>query len=675
MGVAALTMAAAFVLVLGVRTLTTEDLGYHLAYGEHFLSTGQIVDDSLGVYQLVPQNRLHYELPPGAWLDSEGHYRFPNANWLSQVIIAVAYRAAGMVGLSVLLAAVSAGIFALLAATMRRLGLGAVPLAAGMLLAAMASYERILLRPEVFGYLMLLAMLYLLVRAPLTRASAVTLVVLQLLLVNLHSYFLLGLGLTGTIAAENLLRWLWRRWRSKTGNARKAPAEFPERFSRLLLIVLGAQVLACFANPWTWRLAVLPVQTLIFMKQHAIAGGTFTEASHPWAVIGEFFRPFAPGVFRNTMVSSAYVALLAVATVGALCAAWLRRWAHLLLMAAMTAASLTMRRNIAPAAILIIPVAFSACHGAMRPLAVRWLSDKRRSAAVILVSALLTLAAGAGAFALVTQRFYSYESRPIRFGLGISQTAMPISAGEWLNRNAPTGRIWTDYNISSNLHWFVQPHPDVPVLTNTWAYPPDSMEMVLAVSRGRMDYRKVFDGLKVEIVALKMDYTSAPLARGMLADANWALVDLDAVYAMFLRADGNNADLARRTRITQETLDVDAYVRHLAQMDPVASYPVYLGASLLMDIDWNAQAVPVIDYALNHSPGASHVERLWDMKGICLVKLGWQAWRESPPDVQAQRKHWQDARKCFTKALEVNPHYKPAADHLRLIDRDIKQYW
>jgi hypothetical protein len=43
LGVSAAAMVAAFVLVLGVRTLTTEDLGYHLAYGEHFLSTGVVV--------------------------------------------------------------------------------------------------------------------------------------------------------------------------------------------------------------------------------------------------------------------------------------------------------------------------------------------------------------------------------------------------------------------------------------------------------------------------------------------------------------------------------------------------------------------------------------------------------------------------------------------------------
>ncbi len=676
LGVAAVAMAAAFVLVLGVRTLTTEDLGYHLAYGEHFLSTGRIVDDSMGVYQLVPQDRLRHELPPGSWLDAEGRYRFPNANWLSQVVMARAYRAGGLVGLSVLLAAVTAGIFALLAATMRRLGLGTVGIAAGMLLAAMASYERILIRPEVFGYLVLLAMLNLLVRKRLTRASAVGLVALQLLLVNLHSYFLLGLGLTGAFAAEDLLRRLWRRFRGENGDAKKAPAEQAEGSGGLLWIVLGLQVLACFANPWTWRLAALPVQTLVFMRAHHIAGGSLTETGHPWAVIGEFFSPFAEGVFEVSRGSYAFVVLLVLAGAGALCAAWLRRWSHVLVIGALTAAALTMRRNIAPAAMLITPPALWACRDALAPLVRRlWPRPGIPRAIESAAAAALILAGGLGVFAVVTQRFYSYESRPTRFGLGVSKTAMPLSAAEWINRNAPAGRLWTDYNTSSNLYWFTQQHHNVPVLTNTWAYPPDAMARVLAVSRGREDYRTAFDVLGVEIVTLKMDYTSIPLARGMLADANWAMVDIDAVYATFLRANGVNAGLARRARITPETLDVDAYVRRLSRMDPVSSFPVFLGASLLMEIGWDAQAVPVIDYSLSHWPNAPHVERLWDMKGICLVMLGWEAWRESPQDVQAQRKHWQDARECFIKALEINPDYRPAADHLRLIDEDIKRYW
>ena len=671
LGIAAAAMVAAFVLVLGVRTLTTEDLGYHLAYGEHFLSTGRIVDDALGTYRIVSHDRLRYDLPPGAWLDADSRYRFPNANWLSQVVMAAVYRIGGLTGLSVLLAALSAGIFALLAITMRQLGLGALGIAAGMLLAAMASYERILLRPEMCSYVLLAAMLCLLVRARLTRPSAAALVVLQLLLVNLHSYFLLGLGLTGAFAAEDVLRRLWRRFVGREGSRRSSSA--PSGASRALWVVLGLQVLACFANPWTWRLAALPFQTLVFMRANHIAGGSFVETGHPWAVIGEFFRPFASGISENSRASDAYIVLLALAGAGALCAAWLRRWAHVLVIFAMTAASLTMRRNIAPAALLIVPLALSACRDALGPLGrLAWRCRPAIGRAIPATSAAVLILAGTvGIFGVLTQRFYSYENRPTRFGLGVSETALPLSAARWINSNAPAGRLWTDYNTSSNLYWFTGAHRDVPVLTNTWAYPPDAMALVLAVSRGRADYRAVFDHLGVQVVTLKMDYTSMPLARRMLADPNWALVDLDAIHATLLRANGPNADLARRQCITPDTLDVDAFIRHLSAMDPVSNFPVYFGASTLAEIGWDKQALAVQDYTLANWPDQPHVERVWDMKGTCLVKLGRQAFLRLPPDVQAGRKSWQDARRCFIKALELRPGYPAASDHLRLIDEDI----
>ena len=672
MGMACAVAVGIFALLLGVRTLTTEDLGYHLAYGEHFLTTGHIVDDAFGTYQIIPPGKARYELPPGAWIDAAGQYRFPNANWLSQVVMAIVWRVGGLVGLSVLLACLSAGIFAILATTMRRLGAGPLGIAAAMLMTAMASYERILLRPEVFGYLILAAELFVLVRGKLGWGSVAALVVLQVLLVNLHSYFLLGLGLTGAFAIEDGLRRLWRRWRSPI----KERPDAAGGAGRVVWIALGLQVLACFVNPWTWRLALLPIRTLLFMRAHHIAGGALTETGHPWAVIGEFFSPFATGVFEISRVSQAFIALLVLAGAGLLCAAWLRRWAHVLVMAAMTGAALTMRRNIAPAAILVTPLAISNCRDALTTL-VRRLAGPggRLRVAESLAATALLLAGGVGAITVITQRFYTSESRPVRFGLGPSKTYLPLSAADWINRNKPKGRVWTDYNTSSNLYWFIKPHRDMPVLTNTWAYPPDVMELVLAVSRGRADYRTVFDALDVQVVVLKVDYTSSPLARRMLADPNWAPVEIDCTYMTFLRANGPNAALARRARLTPDDLDTTAYVDRLRELDPVQSFPVYLGASLLSEIRWNAKAVEVIDLALANWPNAQHVERLWDMKGTCLVDLGWNAFRANPPDIETQHKCWKEARACFIKATQINPDYKPAADHLHLINEDIARYW
>ena len=128
---------------------------------------------------------------------------------------------------------------------------------------------------------------------------------------------LLGLALTGAALAEPLLRRLYGRLKKGSAGAGDAAEERPHaRAATLLGLVLAAQTAVCFANPWGWRLAVLPIQTLRFMARHGIAGADYDAIRHPWSVIGEFFYPFAPGVFEESKASYAFLGLLGLAGIG-----------------------------------------------------------------------------------------------------------------------------------------------------------------------------------------------------------------------------------------------------------------------------------------------------------------------------------------------------------------------
>jgi len=667
--------ASAFVLLLGVRTLTTPDLGYHLAYGEHLLDTGEIVDRGRFLHRDALVASGSYDLPPGAWYDATGAYRFPNANWLSQAIMAWVHRRAGPAGLSVLLAGLVAGIFALQAATMRRVGLGPVAISAGLVLTALVAYERFLLRPEVFGYLVAMAQMWLLSRWLLpprgsdspdnARARAVGwgpgagLIALQALLVNLHSYFLVGLALTGAVLVGRLLA---RRSDRHTTDHRAGTIR--------LAVVLAGQVIVCFANPWTFRLAVLPVRTLLFMQANHIAGGELVETGHPWAVIGEFFRPFAPGVFQESKASYAYCVLLGLAGAGIVGAAARRRWGELLIVLAMTGASLSMRRNIAPAALLVVPLSLSNGLGALRAVG-RRLGVRPGAGSLAVLGGTVAVVSIAGIASVVTNRFYWNERRAVRFGLGLARTVVPVAAAEWINTHQPRGRLWSDYNSSSNTMYFTRPHRDVPVLTNTWAYPPDAMGRVLDTSRGRRPLAGPGGADDYEIVVLRMDRTSIPLARSLVRDVRWALVHLDALHVVFVRADGANAELARRCRITPETLDVPALQASLARMDPVGGYAAYLGAFTLSHLGWDIQAVQVIDDVLARWPRGPHRHRMWNMKGTCLARRGTLRMLRKPRPNFAGKQDWHEARNCFLQALRIDADYQPARRNLAEINRQI----
>ncbi|MGB2822874.1 MAG: hypothetical protein WBF17_17965, partial [Phycisphaerae bacterium] len=491
------------------------------------------------------------------------------------------------------------------------------------------------------------------------------LIVLQGVLVNLHSYFLLGIGLTGAVLAEQVLRWLWHRLRGTPGGGDAAAGR--RNAARLGIVLLG-QIGVCFLNPWTWRLAVLPFQTLAFMQKHDIAGSQDPITGHPWAIIGEFFRPFAP-VFAHSKATYAYYVLLGLAAAGAVAAAIRRRWAHVLIIAAMTAVSLFMRRNIASAALLITPAALAACCDLLAEMRRRFrvpaLGGLTVGAAVA-----VALAGAYGCFSVLTQRFYRDERLSVRFGLGPTRSIVPIGPAEWINENRPTGRLWTDYNSSSNLHYFTRPHRPVPVLTNTWAYPPGVMRQALDYAIGRRPFSEQADCQIVVLQVMpKIHPAYTPLGRQLAGDPNWSLVRLDAAHAVFLRSDGENAELARRWAITPRGLGlrIEEFVGELRRLDPIPSHAAYLGGYALANLGWYTQAAAVFRKVLPEDP---YPHRVWNQIGWCLRQRGTVRMFQSPPDYRGKQ-DWHEARRCFLRSLQLKGDYEDARTNLRLIDEQI----
>ena len=139
---------------LGTRTLTSLDLGYHLAYGERALATGRLVDHNPYLYALPPQDLPPAERPapgPASWYDETGRYRFPNANWLSQLAMTTAYRWGGISSLCLLTSGLVSALSVLLLLASRRMGLSWISYPAGLLWIAKIAYSRFKLRPEQCG--------------------------------------------------------------------------------------------------------------------------------------------------------------------------------------------------------------------------------------------------------------------------------------------------------------------------------------------------------------------------------------------------------------------------------------------------------------------------------------------------------------------------------------------
>ncbi len=616
-GGVAIATAIALAVLLGVRAMSSPDLGYHLAYGDEFWSSGRVVDYNPYIYTLPAADTPPSQRPepgPGSWYDEHGRYRFANANWLSQVIMSPVYKLGGATGLLLLQAALVAGIFVILWRLMRRLEIPRTATAAGLLLAALTAYERFSLRPELFGYLLLTAELYVLCVWPAGLKQLLAMAGLQLLLVNVHSYFMLGWMLAGAFFAQSLVEWLWRHVRDR------AP---PPEFGRSLgwrSATLAGMLAVALVNPWTWRLAILPIQTLLYMREHHVAGsyGPQQPDMHPWSRIAEFYAPFARG-FEGGAAEWAFIVVLALAAAGGLAALANRKWAWAIIIAAMTMVSLSMRRNIAPAAMVIAPVAIAGVTTAIRAYARRRPASSTKAPTAAIVASIVVAAAGVVlSMSVVSQRFYTWQRLPFRFGAAMSELQMPMGACRWLGEHNPPGTIWTDYVTSSNVHYFA--HRDVPALTNTWAFPPDTMDMLLKINVGMSSFHAVRARYGIQTVALRVDdFATAPLAYKLAKSSHWSVVYLDALHVVFLRREGPTAQMASQLAITPEKLDLDAVVRAAAQSDPSAPYGTYLAARTLWNIGWDDDAIDVLDRLTKTQPDDA---RAWYELGRCLAERG-----------------------------------------------------
>lgn len=685
LGLSAVVASLAVAILLGVRLLNSPDLGYHLAYGDQFWSRGVIVDNS-PLYLLPPAQPNLTDRPepgPGCWYDGGGNYRFANANWLSQIVMSGVHNVGGPWGLCVLQAALVMCIFLTLLATMRRLGLPRLWQSAGLLLIALTSYERFNLRPEVMGYAILAAQLYLLCTWKPTWLRGGLIVLLQLLLVNLHSYFMLGLFIIGAFAAEAAIHsFINRRTVALAGTRSKRTRDMTA-----LMATLMAAVGVSFVNPWTWRLAILPIQTLLFLRKNDIAGSAGGE--HPWSHIGEFYSPFATA-FAGTPAGYAYFVLLAIAAAGLLAALLQRRFSWAMIILALGVISLSMRRNIAPASMLIAPLALASLGHLAHSIARRWpdFSARLKSpcrAAARITTAIVLLAAVGLSLAVVTNRFYASSRSPLRFGMGLSRVELPIDACRWLSESglislpisrdaaSPSGstwrtRVWTDYNSSSSAHYFTTPHASVPVLTNTWAYPPTVMQTVLQAGIGAVPFDLIADAYDVHVALLRVDDSTSALAYQLSQSKRWALMHCDALFVVFARTDGLGQQIAAKQSITPENFDVDGHVRRLQTLGDANENIGHLSARTLWEIGFEDQAIAVARKSLGDRTQPQSLYQL----GRFLAIRGTS--RLAGTEKWAGRKDIEEAISILQRAEAAKPDYQLAISARKTAELTLEQF-
>jgi hypothetical protein len=454
--------------------LADGDTGWHIRAGEYILTHRQ-----------VPHADLFSFSRPGApWCAWE---------WLSDVLFALAHRAAGLKGVVLLAGTVIATCLTLLFRHMLARGSGLFVALATCLLAAGASGIHFLARPHVFTLLLLAVSLWALGCDRRGPGRAVWwLIPLTALWANLHAGFVaLPLSIAVLVAAASIER----RW------------DLARRYAALAAACSAASL----ANPYG-----------IGLHRHIVE---YLRSDWIRKAVDEFQSP------RFRSESSAHFEILLFG--GLLAAAALlrrARWGEAMLVVAWAHAALVSVRNVPVFAVVASPI--------LAAEASRWWSGWVAGRPARSVVAILDRV-GAG-FALSARHTSVWPAAfllvlamlPGHWPRDFPENKFPVGLIGRHERELAGARVFTSDQWGDYLLYRFGPRQAIFIDGRSDFYGPQIGDLYLRTAYGRGDWRAVLGRYRMALVLAPKEW---PLADLLGSSGGWRLVDQDGQAALFER--------------------------------------------------------------------------------------------------------------------------------------------
>jgi len=475
---------AAILVAVAARKLGDFDLPWHLAFGRVVATTGSVpaTDD------------LAHTHPPIEY-----------AEFVADVFLYAVMEIGGPAGLQVLRGLLAAALLTVLAYGFRRDP--AARLVAALAVATAGAW--ILARPATFSFVMLALVIAAIEAhrrnpgAKQTKVGLGLLVPMFALWANLHGFVVIGLALVVGYAL----------YRAACAVARARVRGFlPERDGsewRAVAVAAAASIVAAMLNVAGPKLLAAPLRVRPDV-------GRVTE----WTPTSMRFV-----VFEEPTTLLFVVVVIAAVVLGKdpvrrerLPSAW---DAGLVVLALVLAANAT--RLVAVGVVLATPVAIRRLHLLVRPTT---LTSAAAAASPWLVAAWLLLRGGASV------------------GIGFEPYHFPEPAVRYIESHGLEGRMWNSFVYGGYLAWRL--HPDHRVLVDgrtSWVHRPRMVSLSHRSERDPAAFHRLVTELNLEWAvcrAVAGEAFGLPLA----SDPQWRMVFWDDVSAVYVRADGVNADLA-----------------------------------------------------------------------------------------------------------------------------------
>jgi len=494
-------LLAAHLALLAFFPISSEDTWWHLKEGELYVSSRS----------LPPQDPFAYTTAGRQWI----HY-----SWAADILFYLVYHAAGLDGLVLFRLC----LFLVIAVVLYRMlrGCGLHPLASILLVfvASLALRFRLLIRPELLGFLLLLTTMAVLLRLQAAPPHAAYLLLLvQVAWINVHGSALFGVALPGLVLAGNLLP-----------AACIEPGWGRLRLDRRRLWHLGGAVvclpLVSLLNPHGVLMLLFP-----FRQNRMMRLEWFTEWMPVWRLSS------IDPVWWEVIIAFGGV-VLAYAAVSTLLLIRERRldpvgWGILLSMGAYA----VLRNRAVPYFVLailpLLALAFVRLGHHLQSTGSGGLSRKFEEAWAL--ACILALGVSVVDQTVLSSRF--------QHGFGLRANFFPSSATDFLERHRLDGRIFNSYEFGGYLIWRRWPANQVLIdgRYDAILFDESLLEGYIQAHRSPEVLDRITREHGVEILML-----NAKPGRGMaslVGHPAWARVYWDPVGEVYLRRGGLHGDL------------------------------------------------------------------------------------------------------------------------------------
>jgi len=527
----------AFLLAFLISEITGIDLWFHLKLGKLIVEKIHIPETNLFSY-----TSTDYQ-----WVDSQ---------WLFQVTVYLVYLVSGFCGLGVLEIVV---VFA--AALVIFYGFGYkkenyVVSCAGLLLLVLTAGERFTVRPEIFTFLFIavyLKILYDYTKGGRDRIGLLP--VLQIIWVNLHGLFPLGVMIIFSFLTGEFFHGLWLRKKMEP-HGPKAPvvptfmsfgatsrclpihprasrayahgfleigtehngyrAVTGKKYRKLLLMAV-ITLACCILNPNFLKGLLFP---LILLQEISPGSSEFMKSVFE-------FKP---------QVSSAFAVLALLSFLSFIIARKKISLSYVFIGVSFLLLALMARRNLALFAFAIVPVTVHNFNSVDYKTLKERFNENVIGVFKHIIPMLLIFYCIITTFRVVTGSYYVEKGMFNKFGLGVSGHAFSEGAVKFIKDNKLSGNMFNDNYSGGHLIWALYPERKVFIDGRWEAYPPQFLNYYRAVISEPDLWDDMILRFKVAYVFINHNSAEAAVIIPRLAgDDRWLLSYIDSGASVYVR--------------------------------------------------------------------------------------------------------------------------------------------